>query len=260
MWRTQPQPYGALHFMAIGFMVICAAIGISLGIKYKGQKYQKGRDKALSTIGFIIIVLEAFKIIFRIATKDNADLTLISFQICSIPMYLLPWIAYMKEGKLKKAFLGFVSFQAFVSAFFYFVKPTAIFNTKYVVISLHSILWHSLLVGMALFVMVSYELLNRKGREYLILGNLLWIGTAFIAMILDTILRKAVPGTNVDLFYIAPGSTFKYPLLSLIFPKPEPYVLYFISFLIYYTLGCIIIYAVGCGITALATKGRKKRS
>ena len=258
MWKTQPHPYGTLHFIAIGFMVICAAVGIYLGIKYKGNKYDRSRDKALSTLGFVIIGLEAFKIIFRIATHENVDLTLISFQICSIPMYLLPWIAYMKEGKLKKAFLGYVSFQAFVSAFFYFVKPNAIFTTKYVIISLHSIVWHSLLVAMSLFVMVSYGLLSKKGCEYLILGNLLWIGTAFIAMILDVILRKAVPGSAVDLFYIAPGSTFKYPLLSLIFPKPEPYALYFVSFLIYYTLGCIIIYAVGCGITALATRGKRK--
>ena len=55
-------------------------------------------------LGFVFIALEAFKIIFRITVNEGADLTLISFQICSIPMYLLPCIYFMKDGKLKQAF------------------------------------------------------------------------------------------------------------------------------------------------------------
>ncbi len=260
MWKTQPKFYGGLHLFAIAFMVVCGVVGVILGIKYKGKKYEKQRDKALTILGFVIIALEVFKIIFKLIVKEDADLRLISFQICSIPMYLLPFIYRMKEGRLKKAFLGYVAFQAFVSAFFYFVKPVAIISTKYIILSMHSMIWHSLLVCIAMFVMISYEMLNKKGFEYLVSGNILWVITAFIAMIADVILRKAFPGSLVDLFYIAPGSTFKYPLLSIFFPKPEPYALYFICFLIYYTLGAFIIYGLGCGITALVSRKKAKKA
>ncbi len=260
MWKTQPKAFGGMHIFALIFMVACLVVGAILGKKFQGEQNRRKRDKALTILGFIIIGLETFKLIFKGIVGEDVDLRMISFQICSIPMYLLPWIYFMKEGKLKKSFIGYVAFQCFVSAFFFFVKPVAILTTKYVILSIHSMIWHSLLVGIAVFTMVGYDLLNKKGRSYVILGDLLWILTAFIAMILDVILRNAVPGTLVDLFYIAPGSTFKYPLLSIFFPKPEPYPLYFFCFLVYYTLGAFIIYWLGCGLTALANRSKAKKA
>ncbi|MBQ5391424.1 MAG: hypothetical protein IIU44_03540, partial [Spirochaetales bacterium] len=84
-------------------MLAFLALGIVLGIKAKGTG--RSRDKAMTILGFVFIALEAFKIIFRLIVNEGADLTLISFQICSIPMYLLPCIYFMKDGKLKQAFI-----------------------------------------------------------------------------------------------------------------------------------------------------------
>ena len=257
MWKSINKPMGTLHICAIIVMVLFAVAGGFLGVKYKGDKHKAKRDKALTIVGFIFIALEIFKISYRIAVNEDADLRLISFQICSIPMYLLPWIAFMKEGKLKDAFLGYVSFQSFTSAFFYFVKPAALLNTKYIAISMQSLIWHSLMVGCGIFAMVSYGFLNKKGFRIFLYSYILWVITAFIAMIANIILINAVPGTQVDLFYIAPNSTFKYPMLSIFFKSPSPYPLYFACYLVYYFLGGFMMYGLGCGITALATKKRK---
>ena len=256
MWKSANAPMGALHISAIIVMVLFAVAGGFLGVKYKGDGYKRKRDRALSLIGFIFIAMEIFKIAFRVAVKEDADLRLISFQICSIPMYLLPWIAFMKEGKLKEAFLGYVSFQSFTSAFFYFVKPSALLNTRYIAVSLQSMIWHSLMVGVGIFAMISYGFLCRKGFRIFLYSYVLWVITAVIAMIADIILINAVPGTLVDLFYIAPNSTFKYPLLSILFKSPSPCPLYFICYLVYYFLGGLMVYGIGTGITALA--GKKK--
>ena len=97
MWKTVTHPYySPLHFVAIGIMFVFFALGIVLGIKAKGNS--RSRDKAMTILGFIFIALEIFKITFRLIVKEGADLTLIPFQICSIPMYLLPFIYFMKEG------------------------------------------------------------------------------------------------------------------------------------------------------------------
>ena len=253
MWKTATHPYySPLHFVAIGIMFVFMALGIVLGIKAKGSS--KNRDKAMTILGFVFIALEIFKITFRVIVKEGADLTLISFQICSIPMYLLPFIYFMKEGKLKQAFVGYVSFQSFTSAFFYFVKPAAALNTAYIAITVQSILWHSLMVASGVYAMIAYGLLNKEGFRTFLYSYILWVVTVAIAVVLNIILIKAVPGTAVNLFYIAPNSTFKYPMLSILFKEPKPYVLFLMAYLVYYFIGGFAMYGIGCGINALATR------
>ena len=253
MWKTATHPYySPLHFVAIGIMFVFLALGVVLGIKAKGNS--RSRDKAMSILGFIFIALEIFKITFRIIVKEGADLTLISFQICSIPMYLLPFIYFMKEGKLKQAFVGYVSFQSFTSAFFYFVKPAAALNTAYIAITVQSILWHSLMVASGVYAMIAYGLLTKEGFRSFIYSYILWVVTVVIAVILNIVLIKANPGTALNLFYIAPNSTFKYPILSILFKEPKPYLLFLLVYLVYYFIGGFTVYGVGCGIRALATK------
>ena len=253
MWKTATHPYySPLHFVAIGIMFVFLALGVVLGIKAKGNS--RSRDKAMSILGFIFIALEIFKITFRIIVKEGADLTLISFQICSIPMYLLPFIYFMKEGKLKQAFVGYVSFQSFTSAFFYFVKPAAALNTAYIAITVQSILWHSLMVASGVYAMIAYGLLTKEGFRSFIYSYILWVVTVVIAVILNIVLIKANPGTPLNLFYIAPNSTFKYPILSILFKEPKPYLLFLLVYLVYYFIGGFSVYGIGCGIRALATK------
>ena len=253
MWQTATHPYySPLHFVAIGIMFVFLALGIVLGIKAKGNS--RSRDKAMTILGFVFIALEIFKITFRIIVKEGADLTLISFQICSIPMYLLPFIYFMKEGKLKQAFVGYVSFQSFTSAFFYFVRPAAALNTAYIAITVQSILWHSLMVASGVYAMIAYGLLTKEGFRSFIYSYILWVVTVMIAVILNIVLIKANPGTALNLFYIAPNSTFKYPILSILFKEPKPYLLFLLVYLVYYFIGGFTVYGVGCGIRALATK------
>ena len=253
MWKTATHPYySPLHFVAIGIMFVFLSLGIVLGIKAKGNS--RSRDKAMTILGFVFIALEIFKITFRIIVKEGADMTLISFQICSIPMYLLPFIYFMKEGKLKQAFVGYVSFQSFTSAFFYFVKPAAALNTAYIAITVQSILWHSLMVASGVYAMIAYGLLTKEGFRSFIYSYILWVVTVVIAVILNIVLIKANPGTALNLFYIAPNSTFKYPILSILFKEPKPYLLFLLVYLVYYFIGGFTVYGVGCGIWALATK------
>ena len=253
MWKTATHPYySPLHFVAIGIMFVFLSLGIVLGIKAKGNS--RSRDKAMTILGFVFIALEIFKITFRIIVKEGADLTLISFQICSIPMYLLPFIYFMKEGKLKQAFVGYVSFQSFTSAFFYFVKPAAALNTAYIAITVQSILWHSLMVASGVYAMIAYGLLTKEDFRSFIYSYILWVVTVVIAVILNIVLIKANPGTALNLFYIAPNSTFKYPILSILFKEPKPYLLFLLVYLVYYFIGGFTVYGVGCGIRALATK------
>lgn len=249
MWETEHSYFGTLHIVSIIFMLGCLAIGIILGNKFKKQKYDRKKDVALTVLGFVFVGLEAFKIIFRVTKGLGANVSLVSFQICSIPLWILPWIAFMKEGMLKKAFVGFVSFESFTAAFFYFAKPSAIVldHYGYVCLSMHSMIWHGLMVGCGAFSMIAYRLLDKEGFKSLIYGYILWVIAALIAVVANLIV-----GAPLNLFWIAPDTKFSYPILGAIFKSPSPYPLFIIAFLIYYALGGLIVYGLGLGATKLA--------
>ena len=253
MWKTASHLYySPLHFVAIGIMFVFMALGIVLGIKAKGDS--KSRDKAMTILGFVFIAMEIFKISFRLIVNEGVDLTLTSFQICSIPMYLLPFIYFLKEGRIKQAFIGYVSFQSFTSAFFYFVKPAAALQTQYIAITVQSVLWHSLMVASGVYAMIAYGLLTKEGFKSFLYSYILWVITVAIAVFRNIFLIKAVPGTTVNLFYIAPTSTFKYPILSILFKEPKPYALFLLAYLVYYFIGGFTVYGIGLGINTLSAK------
>ena len=102
--------------------------------------------------------------------------------------------------------------------------------------------------------MISYGLLSKEGFKTFIYSYILWVVTVAIAIILDIILINANPGTALNLFYIAPNSTFKFPLLSIFFKQPKPYPLFILCFLIYYFIGGFAIYGIGYGITCLCNR------
>ena len=110
------------------------------------------------------------------------------------------------------------------------------------------------MVASGIYAMIAYGLLTKEGFRSFLYSYILWVVTVVIAVILNMILIKANPGTPLNLFYIAQNSTFKYPLLSILFKEPKPYLLFLLVYLVYYFIGGISVYGIGCGIRALATK------
>lgn len=244
-WSTQPKMFGLFHICGIVFAVVLGVVGYLLGKKYPYEKYSKKIDGGLSITGGLLIILEILKTIFVTNVVNNGSFILASlpFQICDLPIYMLASLWLLKNDKVKNSFLGFISFFGTGSAIFYYVKPVAALNPEYIFLSVYSFFWHSVLICIGIFSIVSYSLCKKGGIKTLVNGYCCWLVCALIALVVNEVNNIINPDSLVNFFYINSKEATFYPLLNLIFnPDPKPYFLYFVAFLIFYGLGGLLIY------------------
>ena len=263
MWIHKPAVWGPLHIFSLVLAAFLLVIGFLIGKKYEDEKFDKKKDRILTIYGFVLVGMEIFKEVFVVVTSGGYDLTLLPFQLCSTPMYLLPFIGFVKNQRVKSAMLGYMAFVSVIAAFFYFIKPMAMLNADYVVLTFSSLLWHASLTLCASFAMSGYRMVKKENFKMLLAGNLMFIAFAVTAIILNFALRNINPASELNLFYISYynmeyANPFRYPILSLINPTQRPYVLYIFEYIVYIFLGTCIFYGLGFGADRLCDRIRKK--
>ena len=242
-------------FIIIGFIGVIGfgLLGAFLGNKYKMNTNRKEASTILLVVEAILIVSEIFKQIF-LALNGGFEWERFPFQICSLIVYIIPIISFVKNEKIKDALTGFLAFFCMTGGLFYFVKPAAALNTPYMLISLQSFIWHWLIIFTGVFVIFSYRLFEKSQLRIIVGPATLFIILSIIAGVVDYILFSVAPELNVNYFYISYGAKPFYPVLNLIFKEQHPYLLYFVCFLIYYIAGACIIYGISRAVHIIRLK------
>ena len=106
------------------------------------------------------------------------------------------------------------------------------------------------MIATGTFVIVSFDLLKKDTVGILVGSYAVWFIFAVIAAIFNNVANFYAPELNVDYYHIGYVKVV-YPLLKLIFKFPEPYVPFFLCFLVYFALGTLAIYFAAKGITKL---------
>ena len=264
-WKTQPTSMGWLHILGI-ILMLCAMVGGSwLGTKFSGEANEKKNSKIIGFAAIYFWVLEIFSETFMSIASGKYLLTLIPFQLCSVILFVMPFIPFLKKGIVKDSLLGIIAFVSTTGAFFYFVKPTAALTTPYIIKSLLSIWWHVSMMGVCTFTMTSFDLLKKEKFRGFIASLIAYAGLALIAVAGNFILPAIDPTQETNLFYISYYNTtysnpFQYPILGSIFGGQRPYFLYVIAFIIYFALGASACYGVGFGVKKLIEVIKAKKT
>lgn len=233
-WSIELKPLCSIHIAAIISAILSIFIGLLIYKKFKG----KDSDSVYGFVGILLIVLEAIKVIYSFKVYGEYHLDRIPFQICTLELFFLWAVPYVKNTTIKDMMMSY-SLIALYGACFYFVNPSTIFNNEYVVFGVQAIIWHDLIIIIGIFTLFEYKVYNFKALHFLIRGWLLWILASLIAAILDNLFVQA----GINFFYLSPAQMhIPYIGLNWIFNKPEPYILFFIAYLIYFSLGLIIVY------------------
>ena len=162
----RPAGYGAFH---IGFMIISIFIMLAICIPIRKCSDKTFRIVMLVT-GLILLGAELYKhmyyafIIDKIgedfySPSQKYEWDLISFQLCSVPMYLSVAIGCMKEGKVRNALCEYCASIGLLGGFMAYVEPSGILHGE-LFCTLHSSIWHGLLIFMALFI-----IFTKKGNK-----------------------------------------------------------------------------------------------
>ncbi len=162
----RPAGYGAFH---IGFMIISIFIMLCICIPMRNCSDKAFRIVMLVT-GLILLGAELYKHMYYAFIIDKIDETfispskkyewdLISFQLCSVPMYLSVAIGCMKEGKVRNALCEYCASIGFLGGFMAYAEPSGILHGE-LFCTLHSSIWHALLIFIALFI-----IFTKKGNR-----------------------------------------------------------------------------------------------
>lgn len=264
-WNTQPKSGGWLHILGI-ILMLCAMVGGSwLGTRFSGEENEKKNSKIIGYAAIYFWVLEIFSETFMSIAYGGYQLKYIPFQLCSVILFVMPFIPFLKKGIVKDSLLGIIAFVSTTGAFFYFVKPTAALTTPYIIKSLLSIWWHISMMGICTYTMTAFDLLDKKRIRGFIASLCAYAGLALIAVALNFILHAIDPAQETNMFYISYynltyAEPFQYPILGSIFGGQRPYFLYVIAFIIYFGLGASACYGVGFGVKKLIEVIKAKKT
>lgn len=191
----RPKSYGAFHltFMIVGLIVVVLAAFLLRKLNDKQNRI------FLGIVGGILTISEVIKILFNtfILNGGNFAWWVFPFQLCSIPMYLCLICAFVKNEKFNSYLYEFMFGISLITAFLTLVEPSGL-NKDYIFLTLHSYIWHLVLIFIGLYLYFSKRACTNK-KGFLKAMAVFGVVTT-IALLLNVFIQK----TGFNAFYISP--------------------------------------------------------
>ena len=246
-----PTNFGWFHLLC---MAIIIAVTVLFIIKFKDCS-----DKTFKRIALIswvvMVVFEIYKqIVFTFSCTDGVvtgDYQWYSFpfQLCSTPLYILPFVAFMKEGKVRDYFQSFISTFALFGGLVVFFYPNDVF-IEVLGVNIQTMVHHGLQVILGIFFAVHAR--KRLNIKYFIKSIPVFIGLIAIAVILNEAVWPSIlannPSDTFSMFYVSSLYANHLPLLSMVY-SAVPWIAFLFIYLVGFTIASIaVFYAIVGGI------------
>jgi len=192
----RPRAWGAFH--ALFFFI---GIPLAILLAFALRKISKKSEKCLfSTVGGILLISEIFKQLAFTAIEGTYRFDLIPFQLCSIPMYLCVLMPMIPDGKIQRAVRTFIATFGLMGGMASYIAPGTMCR-DWLELTLHSFLWHLILIFLGFYVFFSHNTKIQKGD---FLGaEILYLSLCAVAFLINLIFINA-PGVPVNMFYVGP--------------------------------------------------------
>ncbi|MBP5313522.1 MAG: YwaF family protein [Eggerthellaceae bacterium] len=273
-----PGNYGWFHLMSVAIMICVtvfmvmlinkadakAAAGIAPGGLFAKQWLAKTASKNIPVTGneftyrrfiaicwIIIVLFEIYKqLVFSLHVDGDAaswsyQWYAFPYQLCSTPLYVMPFIAFLKPGKIRNALMVFLASFALFGGLAVYVFPNDVY-TNMIGINIQTMVHHGIQIITGIVTIAHlYKYLNFK--TYLP-AVLVFIPILLLALGLDVIGHYYIPGT-FNMFYISPWYPCTLPVLSIIYAA-VPYPV----FLCTYVFGFMVVAGFVCWLFWLLLK------
>ena len=206
-WTERPLSYGWFHIVSLILMVLACILFVFL----LARKHNKKTDNIfVFSIGLVFIVLEVYKQIFYTLYFGYYNWGKFPFQFCSLPMYLAFVAPLIKNEKIQDVIYRFLASFCFLAGFGIMIYPASCFSTSNIVMSIHTMIWHSLIVILGVYLIVSRGY-GKKVKE-LLTPTIMFIFFALVATVTNILsynlyfgdLSKNIHEVEFMLFYISP--------------------------------------------------------
>jgi hypothetical protein len=167
------------------------------------------------------------------------------FQFCSTPLYVLPFVAFLKEGRVRSAAISFLASYGLLAGLAVMIYPGNVF-VETVGVDIQTIVHHGLQTSIGIIFAVRY--MRRDTLRRLLDASIVFGIAIAIAFMLNIILYPYLVSFGIDtsfnMFYISPYNECNLPILSSIQPL-VPYPVFLMVYVFGFALAALItVYAV----------------
>ena len=233
-----PPSYGSYHFMWVG---ITLAFAIFMVCAFKNLD-DKAVRKLAGGFWIALVVLEIIKqLVFSLRVSDGAFVWdyawyIFPFQFCASPLYVLPLVAFTKEGKLRDAAIAFIAtFSAFAGICVY-VFPYDVL-CFYTFINAQAMFHHGVQVFFGVYLAFRYR--SKMNIKNLLGATAIFASLAGVAMILNEVVHQYLSANNMgdvfNMYFISPHFDCTLPVLSIVHdlvPYPVFLCVYIFGFML----------------------------
>ena len=201
-WPMEPPPaYGSFHilFTLIGFAVCGFSAWWLRNVSHKTA------GLILFLCGLVLSLSEVFKqfFCFYVIADNTYHWGEFPFQLCSIPMYMCLIAPWLKPGKAQRAMYSFMVLYNLLGGAIAFAEPSGLLH-GHLFLTIHSCVWHMLLVFVGLFLCMSKRGGTQKG-DYKA-ATWTFIVLCGVAFVLNCIVQFGFKG-DMNMFFVGPGTS-----------------------------------------------------
>lgn len=264
---TRPHNYGVEHIIIL-ILTVLISVMVSLLL---AKKHDKSIDrKFIFSIGVFLLVSEIYKEVLMSIDVGHYLLRLFPWQFCSVPMWVCLIVPFIRNEKIENALYSFLAFYGFVGGFVTSLIPSGFSEYKFITISYHSLIWHSILIIISVYLFVARNF-GRSFKKELLPAFIVFVISIFIAVVINISVYNLyintplnVYGNRISCFYMSPYYTNSMPILSTIEKSLKAslgnwfgFIAYFIVYFLGFNLIVSIVFSFIKGIRLLS-KNKKK--
>lgn len=237
-----PGMFSWFHFLWLGIMVLfCVALAVLFGRKHDA----KTDRKVVGVLAGTLLLGEVFKQLFWYEFYQYYRWEIFPFQFCSVPIYVSLFATFAPWEKVREICYRFLAFFGIIGGLAVMFVPSAVLYTYFVPISLHSMIWHSILVGLGVYLIVSRG--YGKKLSELVTPFLMFLGFVCMAIIGNVLVYKlhlgteaCQPGDNLSMFYLSPYYPTQFPMLGAV--QEFSYPLFVLCYVAIFTCFSLIVW------------------
>ena len=251
---TTPPSFGLWHFCSVLLLILLSAVTV--------WRFRNADDRTVRRIvliaWLIMLCFEVYKQIVFAMDTDGVTATwsytwyAFPFQFCSLPLYLFPFIVFLKDGKVRDGVIFFSTTYLLFAGLAVMICPNDVY-ISYIGINIQTMVHHGLqvLIGIYLFT-VYHRRLTMRRFPY---GFAVFILAVGAAMILNLSVHAALTACGIDatfnMFFISPYYENTLPVLSSLYPH-TPYPLFLVVYILGFSLLAAMMYGIQRGILTLS--------
>lgn len=239
-----PGMFSWFHILCLALMIVFT-VAVCLIF---GRKHSEKMDRWVVGVFAVLLLLgEVFKQLFWFEFYDYYRWEIFPFQFCSVPIYVSLFATVAPWAKVREVCYRFLAFFGIIGGLSVMLVPSAVLYTYFVAISIHSMVWHSILIAMGAYLIVSRGY-GKKLKE-LFAPFFMFLGFVAMAIVGNILVYKlhlgteaCQPGDNLSMFYLSPYYPTQFPLLGAV--QAFSYPIFVLSYIAIFTCFSLIVWGV----------------